>query len=61
MIADIAKILLVLGLFFIIVKGIGKRPSGIYDKLYILHKAGPVLATILAFIHGFTIAPLSQT
>lgn len=61
MIADIAKILFSLGLFFIILKAIGKRQSGMYSKLYILHKAGPGLATILGFYHGLTIAPLSET
>jgi len=60
MIADIAKILIVLGLIFIIVKGLGKRPS-YYNKLYILHKAGPGLGTILAFVHGLTYTPISQT
>ncbi len=59
MIADIAKILLGLGLIFIIVKGIGKRPAA-YGKLYILHKAGAGIATVLGFIHGFTIVPQSQ-
>jgi len=59
-IADIAKILFVLGLIFIVVKGLGKRP-GSYSKLYILHKAGPGLATILAFVHGLTYVPITQT
>jgi len=59
-IADIAKILIVLGLIFIVVKGLGKRP-GSYSKLYILHKAGPGIATILAFYHGLTYVPISQT
>ncbi len=59
MIADIAKILIVLGLIFIVVKGLGKRP-GSYNKLYILHKVGPGIATILAFIHGFTYVSISQ-
>lgn len=60
MIADIAKILVVLGLIFIIVKVLGKRPN-YYNKLYILHKAGPGLATVLAFVHGLTYVPISQT
>ncbi|MFX1579508.1 MAG: hypothetical protein ACFFBJ_07645 [Promethearchaeota archaeon] len=60
MIADIAKILFGLGLIFIIVKGLGKKPTT-YGKLYILHKAGAGIATILSFIHGFTIVPQSQT
>jgi hypothetical protein len=60
MIADIAKILIVLGLIFIVVKALGKRPN-YYSKLYILHKAGPGLATVLAFVHGFTYVPISQT
>ncbi|MFW9911774.1 MAG: hypothetical protein ACFFEU_04850 [Candidatus Thorarchaeota archaeon] len=60
MIDVIAKTLFGLGLIFIIVKGIGKRPSGTYNKLYILHKAGAGLATILAFVHGFTIEPQNQ-
>ncbi len=60
MLADIAKILVVLGLIFIIVKAQGKRP-GSYNSLYILHKAGPGLATIIAFVHGLTYVPISQT
>jgi len=60
MITDISKVLLVVGLLFIIVKGLGKRPST-YPALYNLHKAGPALATILAFVHGLTIDPIDQT
>jgi hypothetical protein len=60
MILDIAKILVVLGIIFIIMKGLGKQLEGIYEKLYILHKAAPAFATILAFVHGLTIIPLNQ-
>ena len=61
MIADIAKILFVLGLVFLFVKVLGNRDSGYYSATYNLHKAGAALATLLAFLHGLTIAPLSQT
>jgi hypothetical protein len=60
MITDISKVLFVVGLLFIIVKGLRKRPSA-YGLLYNLHKTGPALATILAFVHGLTIDPIDQT
>ncbi|TXT57837.1 MAG: membrane protein of unknown function [Candidatus Thorarchaeota archaeon] len=60
-IADITKILFVLGLLFIFMKAIGKRSSGSYGILYNVHKAGPSLATILAFIHGLLITPINPT
>ncbi len=61
MIADIAKILFVLGLVFLFAKVLGKREAGYYKTTYNLHKAGAALATILGFVHGLTITPLSQT
>ena len=59
MIADIAKILFVLGLIFLFVKLLKKKDAGYYNFIYNLHKAGPALATILGFAHGITITPLS--
>ena len=61
MIADIAKILFVLALIFLFAKVLGKREAGYYKMTYNLHKAGAALATIVGFIHGLTITPLSQT
>jgi uncharacterized membrane protein len=63
--ADISKILLVVGLIFAILKILNKtkkdKPT-FYEKakvpLYNLHKVGSILATILAFIHGFTFTPI---
>lgn len=60
MLADIAKILFVVGLLFLFAKVTGKREAGSYNIVYNLHKAGPALATILGFIHGLTIVPISQ-
>jgi len=60
-IADIAKILFVLSLLFIFLKVMGKRESRVYVPFYQLHKAGPALCTILAFIHGLTITAWSPT
>ena len=37
-----------------------KRDAGYYNILYNLHKAGPALATIVAFYHGLTIIPWTQ-
>ena len=68
--ANISKIVLVIGLIFLFVKlirNIPKKEEGTrgYDKvkvvLYNLHKVGPILATILAFIHGLIIPPINQT
>lgn len=61
MIADIAKILFVLGLVFLFAKALRKSEAGYYKTTYNLHKAGAALATILGFIHGLTIVPLNQT
>lgn len=67
---NLAKILLVVGMIYVVVKIITKvinneTFSALYERiklpLYYLHKAGPVLATILGFIHGFVIVPLNQT
>ncbi|MBD3405344.1 MAG: hypothetical protein GF411_04295 [Candidatus Lokiarchaeota archaeon] len=58
--ADMTKILFVLGLLFIIIKLFGKRSSGSYNLLYNVHKAGPALATILAFVHGLLIPPINS-
>ncbi|MHA2424673.1 MAG: hypothetical protein ACXAEF_07780 [Candidatus Thorarchaeota archaeon] len=61
MIVEISGILLILGMIFVLAKVLGKRDGGFYSILYNLHKAGPALATILAFYHGLTITPLNLT
>ncbi|MFX1538223.1 MAG: hypothetical protein ACFFDI_28845 [Promethearchaeota archaeon] len=71
---NFSKILLVIGLIFVVLKIIEKilnnqTYSAFYERiklpLYYLHKACPALATILAFIHGFVyfwlLIPVNQT
>ncbi|MFW9997317.1 MAG: hypothetical protein ACFFD4_35060 [Candidatus Odinarchaeota archaeon] len=65
-----AKILLVLGMVFIILKVIDKKLanqsiSAFYEGkkllLYHLHINGTKLATVLAIVHGFTATPVDQS
>ena len=58
---DIAKVSICLGLLFLVMKVLGRRSSGLYTPLYHLHKVGPGLATVLAFVHGLTYDPIDLT
>ncbi|NHJ85564.1 MAG: hypothetical protein FK734_08885 [Asgard group archaeon] len=65
---NISKVLILIGIIFIIWKMITKvkkKPSNVYEKskkiFYNLHKAGPGIALILSFVHGLTIEPINQT
>lgn len=68
--ANLSLAFLFLGLLFLIIKPLQKpsqqgssQDSNNIAKniMYQLHKAGPAIATILAFIHGFVIEPYNQT
>ncbi|NHJ03788.1 MAG: hypothetical protein EAX90_03120 [Candidatus Heimdallarchaeota archaeon] len=67
--ALIAKILIGIGLIFVVWKLFTKifkrNPAKVYEKtkpvFYNLHKAGSAIATILAFIHGFTVSTTNLT
>ena len=58
---DITKVLIGLGLLFLAMKVLGRRSSPLYTPLYHLHKGGPGLATVLAFVHGLTYDPIDLT
>lgn len=68
--ASFAKILLLIGLIFVVLKIIDKKWNnqpchGFYEKrnllLYHLHINGCKFAIILAFVHGFTSTSLNQS
>ena len=67
--ANISVILLVLGVIFIFAKVLSKGTNNadnksLYDKLkvplYNFHKSGTALATILGFVHGSLVEPISR-
>ncbi len=68
--ANIGLILLVLGIIYIFAKVLSKKgqegdQKSLYQKvkipLYNLHKSGTALATILGFVHGAIIEPISRS
>ena len=68
--AILSTILLILGLIFLIWKIITKKTQKSDSTnpnskakliLYNIHKSASALATILGFVHGFTVATINQT
>jgi len=69
LITNLAKILLVIGVPFVFFKSINKSVhnygyTSFYQKIkrpfYQLHVNATKIGTVLAFVHGFTVQPISQ-
>jgi uncharacterized protein YneF (UPF0154 family) len=69
LIANVSKVLLVLGTVFLVTKQVNKRsgdnPRSLHNRfkvlLYQLHVNGKKIGILLGFVHGFTIEPRNVT